>query len=209
MDWVNRAKSYKGLYGILQLLQGSHLDNFLAELGWVAFPSLKCPCDQIFDIHFFTFSYTAVGLPRISCQILIYLKVLSACFLGLYFCESTAVINFPCSNWRKWRHILKNTAPIEMIITITVQNCTNTGTKGIVLLHVNCCTNIIIISILAVFLRKWHHLLQFSTKSWNKEINGSAKFSEIKVPKNACCNVRKRSKFGKISRKQYILCKKM
>ena len=28
MDWVDRAKNYKGLYGILQLLQGSHLDNF-------------------------------------------------------------------------------------------------------------------------------------------------------------------------------------
>ena len=28
MDWVDRPKTYKGLYGILQLLQGSHLDNF-------------------------------------------------------------------------------------------------------------------------------------------------------------------------------------
>ena len=28
MDWVDRPKNYKGLYGILQLLQGSHLDNF-------------------------------------------------------------------------------------------------------------------------------------------------------------------------------------
>ena len=25
MDWVERPKNYKGLYGILQLLQGSHL----------------------------------------------------------------------------------------------------------------------------------------------------------------------------------------
>ena len=74
MDWVDRPQSYKGLYGILQLLQGSHLDNFPAELGWVAFHSLKCPYDQIFDIHFFTFSYT-VGLPRISCQISIYYEV--------------------------------------------------------------------------------------------------------------------------------------
>ena len=43
MDWVDRPQNYKGLYGILQLLQGSHLDNFLLKtpkLGWVAFHSL-------------------------------------------------------------------------------------------------------------------------------------------------------------------------
>ena len=49
MDWVDRPKNYKGLYGILQLLQGSHLDNFslkILKLGWVAFHpqtfQLKC-----------------------------------------------------------------------------------------------------------------------------------------------------------------------
>ena len=39
-----QAKNYKGLYGILQLLQGSHLDNFpqkTLKLGRVAFHSLK------------------------------------------------------------------------------------------------------------------------------------------------------------------------
>ena len=43
MDWVDRPKNYKGLYGILQLLQGSHLDNFqqkALKLGRVAFHSL-------------------------------------------------------------------------------------------------------------------------------------------------------------------------
>ena len=43
MDWVDRQKNYKGLYGILQLLQGSHLDNFpqkTLKLGRVAFHSL-------------------------------------------------------------------------------------------------------------------------------------------------------------------------
>ena len=43
MDWVDRPQNYKGLYGILQLLQGSHLDNFppkTLKLGWVAFHSL-------------------------------------------------------------------------------------------------------------------------------------------------------------------------
>ena len=50
MDWVDKPQNYKGLYGILQLLQGSHLDNFpdkkTLKLGWAAFHSvtfqLKC-----------------------------------------------------------------------------------------------------------------------------------------------------------------------
>ena len=39
MNWVDKPQNYKGLYGILQLWQGSHLDNFSPEtlkLGWVA-----------------------------------------------------------------------------------------------------------------------------------------------------------------------------
>ena len=49
MDWVDRPQILKGLYGIFQLLQGSHLDNFplkTLKLDWVAFHSvtfqLKC-----------------------------------------------------------------------------------------------------------------------------------------------------------------------
>ena len=49
MDWVDRPKHCKGLYGILQLLQGSHLDTFplkTLKLNWVAFHSvtfqMKC-----------------------------------------------------------------------------------------------------------------------------------------------------------------------
>ena len=49
MDWVDKPQNYKDLYGILQLLQGSHLNNFPLKtltLGWVAFHSvtfqLKC-----------------------------------------------------------------------------------------------------------------------------------------------------------------------
>ena len=45
MDWVaDSPPNYKGLYGILQLLQVSHLDNFplkILKLGCVAFHSLK------------------------------------------------------------------------------------------------------------------------------------------------------------------------
>ena len=50
MDWVDRPQNYKGLCGILQLLQGSHFEkNFLLKtlkVGCVAFHSalfqLKC-----------------------------------------------------------------------------------------------------------------------------------------------------------------------
>ena len=49
MDWVDRPKPCKDLNGILQLLQGSHLDNFplkTLKLDWVAFHSatfqLRC-----------------------------------------------------------------------------------------------------------------------------------------------------------------------
>ena len=43
MDWVDRPQNYKDWYGILQLLQDSHSDNFslkTLKLGWVAFQSL-------------------------------------------------------------------------------------------------------------------------------------------------------------------------
>ena len=45
MDWVDKPQNYKDLYGILQLLRGSHLNNFLLKtlkLGWVAFHSVTC-----------------------------------------------------------------------------------------------------------------------------------------------------------------------
>ena len=49
MVWVDKPRNYKNLYGILQLLQGSHLNSFslkTLKLGWVGFNSvtfqLKC-----------------------------------------------------------------------------------------------------------------------------------------------------------------------
>ena len=43
MDWVDKPQNYKDLYGVLQTLRGSHLNNSLRKtlkLGWVAFHSL-------------------------------------------------------------------------------------------------------------------------------------------------------------------------
>ena len=49
MVWEDKPKNYKDLYGILQLLRGSHLNNFplkSLKLGWEAFHlvtfQLKC-----------------------------------------------------------------------------------------------------------------------------------------------------------------------
>ena len=49
MDWVDRPQNLKNFFGILQLLQGFHLDNFplkILKLNWVNFHSvtlqLKC-----------------------------------------------------------------------------------------------------------------------------------------------------------------------
>ena len=44
MDWIDRPQNFKGLYGILQLFQGCHLDNFplkTLKFGWVAFHTIK------------------------------------------------------------------------------------------------------------------------------------------------------------------------
>ena len=43
MDWVDKPQNYKDLYGSLQLLRGSQLNNFPLKTlkhGWIAFHSL-------------------------------------------------------------------------------------------------------------------------------------------------------------------------
>ena len=37
MDWVDKPQNYKDLYGILQLLRGSHFPLKTLKLAWVAF----------------------------------------------------------------------------------------------------------------------------------------------------------------------------
>ena len=44
MNWVDGPQNLKGLYGVLQLLQGCHLGNFamkILKLDWVT-TQLKC-----------------------------------------------------------------------------------------------------------------------------------------------------------------------
>ena len=49
------------------------------------------------------------------------------------------MFQFLFENWSKWPHILKNTARIEIIITVSVENWTNPGAKVFVLLRTNSC----------------------------------------------------------------------
>ena len=66
MDWVDRPQNYKDFYGILQLLQGSHLDNFplkTLKLGWVAFHSLTLQL-KCLDFQSNQYKKLAPVLPR-------------------------------------------------------------------------------------------------------------------------------------------------
>ena len=83
-------------------------------------------------------------------------------------------------NWRKWHHFLKNTARVEIIITINVENCTNLWAKAFVILMRTAILLVIIILTRAVFLRKWRH---FQPRPGTRKINGGRKFSEINVQK--------------------------
>ena len=78
MDWLDKPQNYKGLYpglyGILQLLRSSHLNNFLLKtlkLGWVAFHSvtfhLKCLNFSLINIRNSSQSshVSAIGCSRI------------------------------------------------------------------------------------------------------------------------------------------------
>ena len=53
MDCVHKPQNYKGLHGILQLLQGFHLNNFplkTLRLGWGAFHSVAFQLECL-DFH--------------------------------------------------------------------------------------------------------------------------------------------------------------
>ena len=95
MDWLGRSKNYKGLYGILQLLQGSHLDNFppkTLKLGWVAFHSLTI---QLKCLDFQSNQYKKLapvlsrfcnGLLRPRLQLWPYVLAGSICLKTNYVC---------------------------------------------------------------------------------------------------------------------------
>ena len=74
MNWVDKPQNYKDLYGILQLLQGSLLNNFqrkTLKLGWVALHSitfqLKCRDFNLIDIRNSSQSSPVSAMGYASC----------------------------------------------------------------------------------------------------------------------------------------------
>ena len=66
MDWVDKPQINKDLYGILQLLRGSHLNNFplkTLKFGWVAFHSVKI---QLKCLDFQSHQYIKKFVPVLS-----------------------------------------------------------------------------------------------------------------------------------------------
>lgn len=67
MDWVDWPQNYKGLYRILQLMQGFHLDNFplkTLKIDWVAFllATLQSKC-----LDFQSYKMNIKNLSQASC----------------------------------------------------------------------------------------------------------------------------------------------
>ena len=82
MVWVDRPQNYKGLYGILQLLKGSHLDNFplktLKLLNGVAkeIPAPEYLKDYVTE-HWFRFSFPSYPLRTVKNKLILFEPVFS------------------------------------------------------------------------------------------------------------------------------------
>ena len=91
MDQLDRPQNYKNLYGSLQLLQGSHLDNFplkTVKLGWVAFNSLT------FQLKCLDFQCNQFTCKKLA-------SVLSRFCNGLWLCVKTR-FDTEAKATRKW-----------------------------------------------------------------------------------------------------------
>ena len=98
---------------------------------------LKCPYDQIFDFHVFTFSCT-IRPSYSSCQISIHYEHQKSFYFNIYFREFTAAINQPCS--KAWLRMgesdvqrLKHTSWVEIIITSIENHAKSNKSFGLVL----------------------------------------------------------------------------
>ena len=88
-----------------------------------------------------TFSYT-IGLSYVYWQISIFYEHKNSRILDLYFRNLRPP--FSVENLRKWCHFLKKTARVEIIITISVDNCTNIWAKVFVTLYSRCCAKLLL-----------------------------------------------------------------
>ena len=89
MDWVDRPQNYKGLYGMLQLLQVSHFESFqlkTLKLGWVAFHSLTFQL-KCLDVQSNQFKKLAPVLSRFFSLILrSHVSAMGYFWVSLYLC---------------------------------------------------------------------------------------------------------------------------
>ena len=83
----------KGMLYLLLKMWRAWLKTILSRILEL---TLKCPYDQIFDFHFFTFSCT-IRPSYSSCQISIHYEHQKSFYFNIYFQEFTAAINQPCS----------------------------------------------------------------------------------------------------------------
>jgi len=127
---------------------------------------LKCPYDQILKLLFFIFVHNRSFLDILPSFGLLW--ILDLVFFWTFISEN---LRLPLISWfqvvvenlRKWCNFHKNTVQIEIIITTSVENCTNIRAKVFVILYASCCT-VIVLSTDVVFFSKWCNILQFSTK---------------------------------------------
>ena len=69
------------------------------------------------------------------------LAVFKPLFPRIYGRHYFSLFQIMVENLIKWRHFLKNTARLEIIITINVENWTNIWGKVFVIFYANCSTN--------------------------------------------------------------------
>ena len=90
MQFATKTESKILTFDMVSMLQ--HCDGKILKEPM----PLKCPYDQIFYFHFFTFSCT-IRPSYSSCQISIHYEHRKSFYFNIYFREFTAAINQPCS----------------------------------------------------------------------------------------------------------------
>ena len=71
--------------------------------------------------------------------------------------------------WSQWRHTLKNTTRVKIIITINAENCTNIRAKFFVIFYENCSTNCYCNFNLRGIFESMTQLTPFFNQDWDKE----------------------------------------
>ena len=102
--------------------------SFDAEINWLGsraernttqkYMQVPLRANYILDTYVFLHCRAQLVFPNYLGKFQFIYNFRTHVFLELYIRKFTAAINFPCENWRKWRHFLKNTTRVEIIIRI-------------------------------------------------------------------------------------------